>query len=288
MQRAYIVMIMSAAFWGFQPVCIKWLSGIWSAPTITVVRYFAIAAILMVATCRSEKHFLPRGQEWLRLPLMGLMGVTLNNILQFTGIPYTTVTNCTLISATTPAITGVISAVFLGERLAGKCWLGIVMAFAGVLMIIMHGDIQRLLELSFGFGDVLCFFSQVSWAVYALIGADILKHRSPLSTTAWSGAFGCIFTLIYGETTGTMTFVPLELKPALSMAYIILLGGLFCMVFWNVAVRAVGASHTAIFLNIMPVAGMISGAVLFNESIGAVQLLGAAVILIGVYLTSTN
>lgn len=288
MKKAYIVMILCAIFWGFQPVCIKWLSAVWSATTIAAVRYFAIALILFLVTFRTERHFWPQKSEWWRLTLMGLTGVTLNNILQFSGIPYTTVTNCTLISATTPAITAVAATIFLRERLSLKCWLGIIMAFGGVLVIVMHGKLQNLLTLTFGIGDVLCFLSQVAWAAYALLGVTVLNNRSALSTTAWAGAFGCLFTLIYGLITGTFALTPLDILPAISISYVILLGGLFCMVYWNVAVHEVGASHTAIFLNIMPVAGMISGAILFSEVIGPLQLGGAIIILSGIYLTAVR
>ena len=58
------------------------------------------------------------------------------------------------------------------------------------------------------------------------------------------------------------------------------------MLFWNLGVRRVGPSVTSIFQNVTPVVGMIGGMLLFAEQIGALQLLGAAAIFSGVYLTT--
>ena len=58
------------------------------------------------------------------------------------------------------------------------------------------------------------------------------------------------------------------------------------MLFWNLGVRRVGPSVTSIFQNVTPVVGMIGGMLLFAEQIGMLQILGAAAIFGGVYLTT--
>jgi len=66
----------------------------------------------------------------------------------------------------------------------------------------------------------------------------------------------------------------------------VFLGGVLSMLGWNLGVKHAGASISAIFLNIMPVVGMLGGFLLLDESLGISQLAGAAAIFGGVYLTT--
>ena len=58
------------------------------------------------------------------------------------------------------------------------------------------------------------------------------------------------------------------------------------MLAWNACSKVVGPSIATIFLNIMPMVGMLSGYVLFGDEIGTVQLFGAAAIIVGVSLVT--
>lgn len=64
---------------------------------------------------------------------MGLTGIALNNVLQFTGLKYSTITNCTLIAATGPAVTALIATICIRERLQILQWVGIAISFVGVI-----------------------------------------------------------------------------------------------------------------------------------------------------------
>lgn len=288
--RTYMLLMLAAAAWGFQPSCIKWLREVWTAETIVVMRYAMVTVALLGAMyLRERESFWPRGTKiWLALIAMGATGMLLNNVLQFNGIPYTTVTNTTLISATTPAITVVLAFLLLRERVKLLAGVGACLSFAGVLAIVSHGNMEVIRNIEFNFGDMLCFLSQVSWALYSIIIAYVIRYMSVLCATGWASFFGCILTLIYGIATETFQLTPLEPGQILLLLYPALLGGIFALIAWNHAVKVVGASKSTIFLNVMPVAGMISGYVLFDEIIGMIELLGASAIFLGVYLTGKS
>ena len=287
MTSTNLFMTLASIIWGFQPSTVKWLTQVWSPATITTARYGILSLIIFAWVLGKHlPHRRPRGKDWPILALMGLCAVTLNNTLQFTGLQYTSITNCTLISATSPALTGFLAAIFLKERLKRLAWLGIFLSFAGVLLVVTNGSLQVLLNINFNQGDLLCFASQTAWAVYSILGIGIMKHLSPIATTAWSGLFGTIFTAIYALQTETLNLTPLSTKPLLSFLYLTLLGGVLAQVIWNVAAKKTGPSQTSIFLNIIPVAGMLTGYLLFDEAITFTQLGGALAIFSGVYLTT--
>ena len=211
----------------------------------------------------------------------------LNNLLQFTGIQYTTVANTTLISATTPALTALLVA-GLGERLSRRVWIGIGLSFCGVMFIVSHGSLDAVLALRFGYGDVLCLLSQCAWAVYSVLSLSVMGRFSALGVTGWASVFGFIINGVYGFFMGELAFPMPGPRAALSFAYITVLGGMISMFLWNFGVKEVGASVTAIFLNFTPVVGMIAGYVLFGEVIGAAEGFGALLIGCGVCLTASR
>lgn len=101
---------------------------------------------------------------------MGLTGIGINNVAQFTGLQYSSITNCTLIAATGPAITALIATIFIHERLNFIQWIGIFISFIGVIFLITKGSIDVLLNFNFNPGDTLFFICQIVWALYSILG----------------------------------------------------------------------------------------------------------------------
>lgn len=283
----FAILTLAAAFWGFQPSCIKWLVEVWSPVTLTACRYFIMSLLILAwAYTRVGKAFWPKKALWPWLLVMGCVGILINNVSQFTGLKYTTVTNCTIISASSPVIAAFMSYLVIRERLSRLSWLGIAISFAGVLAVVSHGSLTVLQNLSFNRGDILCFISQVSWTVYSLLGLKVMEKLEPVATTGWAGFVGAWVTLAYGLVTDDFHPAALDWQPLLSFLYTIVCGGVFAMVSWNLGVKAAGVSLSSIFLNIMPVVGMLAGYFLFQDEIGPAQIGGALAIFCGVFLTT--
>ncbi len=286
-KETYLLLIFTTIVWGIQPLCIKLLIADWSPVTITCARYLLISGIFfLLMYLRRDKGIRPPRSCWLPLAAMGVTGIFINNVTQFTGLQYSTVTNCTLIAATSPAITSFMAALFIKERLNLLAWIGIVISFIGVLSVVSHGSMEVVAKIDFNKGDILFFVCQIFWTIYSVIGLRVMQKISAMAATAWAGLFGAICTAGYGLITGELTPVFL---PTLSWAayfYTVFLGGVMAMLFWNIGVKNAGPSVTSIFQNITPIVGMIGGALLFNEVIGIGECGGALAIFGGVYLTT--
>ena len=63
-------------------------------------------------------------------------------------------------------------------------------------------------------------------------------------------------------------------------------GGLIAMIFWNKGTGIVGPSQAAVFMNIMPLVGIICGVLFLDEQLLISQAIGGVLILGGVYLTT--
>lgn len=285
-QKTYAILIATTFIWGIQPLCIKWLVTAWSPVTITTMRYLLIGTFLLGLSMVRGEGLIPKKSCILPLLLMGATGIGINNVLQFTGLQISTVTNCTLIAAASPAITAFFAAFGIHERLPFKAWCGIFLSFMGAVLVVSHGSLDVIMEASFNRGDIFFLLAQVAWTIYSIIGVRVMKQISPVLTTGWAGLSGAFITMAYGFL--TQDFYPAALSFPLSMAfgYTVIFGGIMAMLFWNIGVKNAGPSLTAIFQNVTPVVGMIGGYFLFSERIGIQELIGAACIFIGVYGTT--
>lgn len=287
LSKYYLFLSATAVIWGAQPVLVKEAVKELTPATVAGFRYFLLSGTLfLIMRYKGEARFFPPRECVGPLLVMGLFGITVNNVAQFTGLAYSSVTNATLISSTTPAVTAFLAALFLRERLLPAQWLGIFVSLGGTLYLVGRGSLAAILHVSFNAGDVLFFASQVAWAIYSLVSLRVMRRMSVLATTAWAGLFGAVLTTLYGILAGQFYYAPVSAGGALSLVYIIWIGGVLAMMGWNVGVKRTGASQAAIFLNIMPLVGAFCGAFFLGEQIGAQEFFGGAAILSGVYLTT--
>ena len=285
--QTYILLSLATIFWGIQPLCIKILIANWTPASLTCLRYLFISMILFfIMYLRHEKKFIPPKNCIIPLLLMGLTGIATNNVSQFTGLKYSTITNCTLIAATGPAVTALLSAIFIRERLKLLQWIGIVISFVGVIFLITKGSWEILTNFKFNPGDILFFTCQIVWAAYSIIGLRVMKHLSAIAVTAWSGLLGSIEVALFALFTNQLGYVNLDISGWSSFAFVVLCGGVGSMLFWNIGVKNAGPSMAAIFSNLTPIFGMLCGAVFLSEEIGFMQISGALAIFIGVYITT--
>lgn len=233
-----------------------------------------------------KKNFLPPKKCLLTLCLMGFFGITVSNGIQFTGLQYSSVGNMTLISTTAPVITVILARIFLNERLNLIQIIGIIISFFGTLYLLSGGTLSTFTQMNFNKGDIYFFIGEVAWVIYILLSIPILKKISVLSATAWSGLFGSILTAIFAHYSVGLQIVPLSPIALYSFLFIILGGGITAMICWNLGTKKVGASNSAIFLNLLPVVGIISAYFTLNEPITLQKILSGIFIILGVYITT--
>lgn len=285
--KAYSFLIIACLLWGFQPVTIKIITQEMNILTVIPLRFLFVSLILfLIMKITGEKNFLPPQKCLLSLCLMGFFGITVSNGVQFTGLQYSSVGNMTLISTTAPVITVILARIFLNEKLNLVQIIGIIISFLGTLYLISKGNLTTFTQLNFNKGDIFFFIGEVAWVIYILLSIPILKKISVLSATAWSGLFGAILTAIFAHFTVGFYIVPLSTLALYSLLFIILGGGIAAMLCWNLGTKKVGASNSAIFLNLLPVVGIISAYFTLNEPITMQKIISGIFIIFGVYITT--
>lgn len=284
---ASALLICTCVICGIQPMFAKFVVREMSPIPMVSIRYTIVALTLFAMLAWRGEKLLPPRRTWPALFTMGILGVCINNVTQFTGLQYSTVTNFTIIATLTPIVTALLSFVLIHERLHRLQWLGICSSLCGALYLLSNGSLAAILTLSFNIGDVLFFTSQVAWALYSIIVVRIIDDVSPFAIVAWSGLLGSLTTAAGAAYFGHFELPSLLSPLALgSYLFVIFAGGLIAMIFWNKGTGIVGPSQAAVFMNIMPLVGIVCGVLFLDEHFLAAQAVGGVLILSGVYLTT--
>jgi len=247
---------------------------------LTEIRYIIATAgfltLLWVFEGRGALRLQGRGRE---LFLFGSAGIAGFNLLAFAGLEHTTPEHAALIVATSPLITLLASAA-LAKRAPSRATLFFVLlALAGVLLVIGRGDPAAVVNGGINGGDLLVLAGTASFVVYTL-GARRFTDYSSLRYTALSASLGTITVVAVTE---IATLAGLYGAPSLAaigaiwweLLYVIVVGALAAVLCWNEGVRRLGAPNAALFMNLVPVVAFVI-AIVRGYHPDAAELGGAA------------
>jgi O-acetylserine/cysteine efflux transporter len=177
----------------------------------------------------------------------------------------------------------ILGAILLGEKPSNKKWIGIVIAFSGVGLLV--GKVE--------FGNawssvVLVILGALTWAIGQILVRK-LKNIDGLTTTAWVAVFATpqlfIMSLIFES-----DHVNVVLNASSSVWWSVLYLGLIMTAlgyyFWNTLIRTYEIERVAPFLLLLPVFSLLGGVIFLNEIVSLVKVLGGLVVILGVAFVS--
>lgn len=253
-------------------------------PVTTAFLRFSLAGFLLLGICFLRREILVPWRALPRLLAMAGVGIFLYNLFFFEGLRRTSALNGSLIASANPAITALLSGVFARERTTGAQWAGIFVSFTGVVFVLSGGSLEALLALRFNPGDLLIVGSATCWAVYSILARRVLKEAGSVIITAFACLAGSVLLspLAFRETGAGWLDSPVFWACILYMA--VFPSGI-AYVWWNDGVREIGPARASVFINLVPVFVMILS--VFSGTLPQTgQVLGGALVLVGVYLTA--
>ncbi len=228
--------------------------------------------------------------QWRHIPLLalvGFIGYTCSIGLQFIGTAISGATYGSLITSSAPLLIVLFAAIILREHLTVKNSLGMLVAAAGVVIIIGLPAIHSHTQNS-AMGDMILFAAAVTWALYTVLSRFLTQRYSSLTVAGWSSLFGAVFTLPIAIWQYSVTPIVLTFSPAL-IAGIVYLGVISTAVafyLWNKGFEYVSASSGSLYLFVQPIVGGVLGAMLLRERLTPEYFTGAALIAVGVFIAS--
>jgi drug/metabolite transporter (DMT)-like permease len=286
----YLLLTLATLFWSGNMVVGRAIHG--EVPPFALAFWRWVIALLLtlplaLTHLRSEWPRLKKG--WKAVLLLGLLGVGGYNTLAYIALQYTGATNASLLNSFNPVATIALSWAFLGKRLHGVEWLGVLISLSGVTVIVSRGELAALLSLTPNIGDLWMLVAVFVWALYTiglqwrpagvhpmllLAAFMVVGLLALVPTYAWEVAEGRQIVLSASSVAG--------------IVYIGTLPSFVGFVFYNRAVGEVGASKASLFIHLMPVFGTLLATLFLGETPRAFHGIGIGLIFLGIYLTTAK
>jgi len=285
--RAYAFLVVVMLFWAGNAIVGRAVRDDIPPFTLALVRWAGATTILLpFAWRRLRADSAMLYANWRIVLLLGLLGVAAFNALLYSGLRHTTASNSLLIQAGIPAMVVLFGRLIFGERAPLLQVLGVIASTIGVAWVVSRGDVEMLLHLRLGPGDLLILAATVAWALYTVL----LKLRpavDPVSflATTFIIASLTMFPLAAHEwwTGATVRWGPSTFG---AFAYVAVLPSLLAYFLYNRAVGMIGAGRAGQMIALLPLFGALLAVLLLGEQLHGFHLWGMAFIVAGIALSA--
>ena len=284
--RYHLMAIFVVAAWGTTFVATQLLLDNGLSPRDIFFYRFLLAFVCICFFSYGQKFFADNWKDELTLLLMGVAGGSLYFLLANTALDKTQSSNVALLTCTAPVFIVLVSFLLVKnrEKLGRYFWYGSILALVGIALVVYSGHAKPKIN---PLGDMLSILAALSWAFYTIF----LKRVS--------GRYKILFITRKVFFYGVITLLPLFLisplnldaemlaKPVVwgNLLYLGVVASLMCFFLWSLVVKNLGAVRATNYVYLSPAITMAAGAIIIDETITAVAIVGAVMILTGVALT---
>jgi len=221
---------------------------------------------------------------------MGTLGFGVAYVLSHFGLARSTATNGALLITMEPVSMMLLSPLVLGERLRRREGLGAVLVLFGAVLVVLNGvPGVTVALLPHWRGDALLVLSALAFASYSVLGRDVLRRWDARVVTARSILWGAASMLPVVAAEAAVGFRPRwTAQGTIATLYLAIVVTALAYLAWNAALARVTAPRAAIFINVQPVVGVALGIGFLGESATLYTLVGAALVLAGLAVTTTS
>ncbi len=286
--KIYLLMVLAAFLWSGAFIAAKFTAPYIPSSSVTTLR-FAIATVMIYCMMKWNQkqepdtayHFDRRDVS--HFLFCGIVGMVGYHIFFFEAMKYTTAINSSIIRAIDPILTVVLAAIFLHQKAPVRQIFGVVLSLAGVVLTITGGNLADLASVDLNRGDLYMLGAVLSWSAYGIYTKSRCSHIPPVALTFYSFLVCTMVLLPFSLMEKPWVFLP-EVPASAWLALLFM--AVFCSgiayYIQQIALRVIGPTRSAIFVNLVPVFSFILATLILGEELQPVKILTTVLIIAGV------
>ena len=284
----HVRLVLTMFFWGGTFITGRLLAAELHPQSAAAFRFILAALMLLIVVFIREKG-LPRlnGKQWAAMALLGMTGIFSYNIFFFTGLQTVEAGRASMIIAVNPVVTAFLAMLFFRERFSVLRVMGMALSVIGALIVISRGNPAAYLHGDIGVGELSIVGCVVSWSAYTLVGKKMLTNIKPLVVVTYSCSLGAMFLSILAFANGHLIGVrELTLTSVGCLLYMAFFGTTLGYIWFYDGVKQLGAGRAAMYVNLVPLSGVLLSSLLLGETLEIFLLLGGGLVFLGLYFTN--
>lgn len=288
-RQAYLLLLLTALFWGGNAVAGKLAVGHVSPMLLTTLRWAVAAAVLLVIA----RHRLAADGKLIRanLPLLfalGAVGFTLFNAAMYSALLYTSAVNVSIEQAAIPMVIFIANFLLFRLRATKGQFVGFMLSILGVAVVASHGDLSRLAALDVNFGDALMVLAVIAYGGYTVaLRYKPAIHWLSLVTVLCVSAFIASLPFLVLEVLAGALIPPTPRGWAIAV-FTAIFPSILAQAFYIRGVELIGANRAGLFVNLVPVFGTLLSVLILAEAFFPYHGLALALVLGGIFLAEKS
>jgi drug/metabolite transporter (DMT)-like permease len=250
----------------------------WSPLAYGTIRYFAAITLFWIFTYRRERS-LWIAREDLPIVLLAAFLIFCNQVCFVYAIELANASTVALLLGCTPVFIGLITVALGLERLAAAFWIGALITFVGVGLVAAGSGSGFSGSLG---GDLIALCTALTWAVYTVSIAPLMRRYSPYRISALVLAIGWVPLALVGGSQVAHQQLSFGWPVWLGFGYAVV-GPLFLTnILWFTSIDRVGPSRASLFANLQPFFAVFFALILLSETLQTLELAGGILIFAGI------
>ncbi len=283
----YFLVILGMVFWGFTFVAFKFAYESFQPISIIFLRLFVSIFFLFgfAFALRRLQRIKKKDQRWFLL--MALFEPFFYFLGEAFGLTMVTATVGAVLISTIPLFVPFAAYLIYKEKLTLMNRIGLVISFAGVLLVVMAKSEGLAAEPK---GILLMFVAVFSAVAYTMVVKRLADDYNPITITAYQSFYGLIMFI--------PLFVIVELpdldiraasaESLWAVSYLGVFGSGICFILLTIGIRELGAAKANVFGNLIPVVTAIVAYLLLKESMTAMKIGGIFVVILGLLMSQIS
>jgi drug/metabolite transporter (DMT)-like permease len=282
----WLLLLALGIMWGTSYAFIK--LGVETLPTFTLIatRLAIGLALLVTVVVVARQSVPPPGRIYFHLLVMALINIV---------IPFTLITwaeqsvdssIAAVLNGAVPLIVIVLAALtFHDEPITVNRLAGVLVGYVGVIVLVAPGLAAAAGGSEFG-GEIALLGSTLAYAVGAVYARRNIKGLRPMIPAVFQVGFAFLIVAVLALVTENPFAVQWTTNAVIAVVWLGLLGsGVAYLLMFRLLAR-IGATATSQLAYLLPVVGIITGAVMLGEAVDLPILIGTGLILAGVTLVN--
>lgn len=279
---ANLAMLLTVVCWGISFISIKIAVSEVSPITMALIRFVIASAVLIIILRRLEPDTKLLPQDKKKMAFAGLLGITIYFCFENSGVKLTTASSASLITSIVPILSITLDVLVFKTKVSLLQMIGMGIAVIGTYLTITVNGTMDFSSECFQ-GNLLIMGAMLAWTGYTLINKSMQNKYSGLFMTTYQMLFGTLF-LFPAALTEYKDWRLFSLEALLNIVFLAVCCSALAYFLYIYALKYLDVAVTTLYLNLVPIVGVIGGYFILAENIMPMQLLGGAIILIAILI----
>lgn len=280
-----MAILIATIFWGVNIPAVKALVPEWMpANAVTVCRVMGACILFWMASIFVKTEKIAK-DDWWRLIVGGGVGLFCFIFLLNLSMKFANPIDVSIIMTLPPAFVILIGVIFLHRRPSLLEYIGVVVAFAGAVVVIVSGNkgahgSDNLL------GDLIALASTLCYSVYLIITEKPSHTYRPVTMLRWVFLFASIPAIFCLGSMRDMGLMHAGAGPWLWIIFIVLCPSFLAYFLLSGALKRIGSELVSIYQYLIPVFATIASVIMGLDKLHWIQVVAMAIIIFGMVLTN--